>query len=150
LVDQNNAVLLELSLIMSGGNPGSFVIHSPVGTAANYTAGCIGTAAIAATTVASGYLAPITNVLTILDDIGATSPNEIRIKVNGIFTGTQTGDTGTGNFGNYPLYLFARGSTSNLWFNGQFYGAIVRGAQSDTASVTQTENYMATKTGITF
>jgi hypothetical protein len=61
----------------------------------------------------------------------------------------QTGTTTAGNFSNNILFLFSRGGTQ-LWFNGQFYGAIIRGAQSDTASVTQTENYMATKTGITF
>lgn len=149
VVDQNNAVLMESSLIMSPGYPGSFVIHSPLGTSANYTASCIGNSSAVASTIAYSYLAPITNVLTTLDDIGATTPNEIRLKVNGVFTGTQNGDTGSGNFGNYQFYLFARSGTS-LFFNGNFYGAIIRGAASDTASVTQTENYMAQKTGITF
>ena len=151
VVDQSNAVLMESALIMSSGNPGSFVIHSPLGTTANYTLGLIGVGAASAVTLISplNYLAPISNVLSGLFDLGATTPNEIKLKVNGVFTGTQTGDAGSGNFGNYPLYLFARAGTS-LFLNGQFYGAIIRGAQSDTASVTQTENYMATKTGITF
>jgi hypothetical protein len=150
LVDQNNAVLVELSAIANSSNPGSFVIHSPLAVSANYATYCVGTGATAQGVVSSlNYLAPISNVLTVLNDIGATTPNEIKLKVNGIFTGTQTGDTGTGNFGNYPLYLFTRFG-SPYFLNGQFYGAIIRGAQSDTASVTQTEQYMAQKTGITF
>ena len=150
LVDQNNAILMELSLNTGPVYLGSFNIHSPLSTSANYTTYCIGSGAVASNVTSQlNYLAPISNVLTVLDDIGATTPNEIKLKVNSIFTGTQSGDADTGNFGNYPLYLFARAGTS-LFLNGQFYGAIIRGAQSDTASVTQTENYMAQKTGITF
>ena len=73
----------------------------------------------------------------------------VLIRANGLQASSSSANQGTGNFGNYPLYLFARAGTS-LFFNGQFYGAIIRGAQSDTASVIQTEQYMAQKTGITF
>ena len=75
------------------------------------------------------------------------------LKVNGSvqtpLASGGSGSTGSGNFSNNPIYLFAVGGTS-IWTTGNFYGAVIRGAQSDTASVTQTENYMAQKTGITF
>ena len=95
----------------------------------------------------------MSNVLACSFDIsGALIVNEIIPRINGIVNQTNSvafPDAGSGNFGSYPLYLFSQGGTSS-YINGQFYGAIIRGAQSDTASVTQTENYMATKTGITF
>lgn len=73
----------------------------------------------------------------------------VNLRLNNTQLAASLTGQGIGNFGNYPLYLFARAGTLYP-FTGQFYGAIIRGAQSDTASVTQTENYMATKTGITF
>jgi hypothetical protein len=96
---------------------------------------------------------PATSVISIKGDISAaTRALAIDERINGISYplsgGSDISPAGT-NFKNLPLYLFARAGTS-LFFNGQFYGAIIRGAQSDTASVTQTENYMAQKTGITF
>jgi hypothetical protein len=92
------------------------------------------------------YLAPVPLVLSGKLDFSAPSN---LLRANGSQAALSTTSVGSGNFGNYPVYLFARAGTS-LWFNGNFYGAIIRGAQSDIASVVQTENYMAQKTGITF
>ena len=142
LSDAAIGTTLELSAT-SASNNGSFTLTAPNSAAANYAWLSKGTTAD--TLIATTYAAPLNNVLTGLGNIsGATN----SIRVNGIAT-SDTNSQGTGNFGNYPLYLFARSGTS-LFLNGQFYGAIIRGAASDTASVTQTENYMATKTGITF
>ena len=142
LSDAAIGTTLELSAT-SVSNNGSFTLTAPNSAAANYAWLSKGTTAD--TLIATTYAAPLNNVLTGLGNIsGATN----SIRVNGIAT-SDTNSQGTGNFGNYPLYLFARAGTS-LFLNGQFYGAIIRGAQSDTASITQTENYMATKTGITF
>jgi hypothetical protein len=94
------------------------------------------------------YVAPITNILTLQSSI-STPSNLVRI--DGLLAGSNLETQGTGTFGNYPLYLFSRNNgTVGTYFNGQFYGAVIRGAQSDTASVAQTEQYMAQKTGITF
>lgn len=99
----------------------------------------------------SVYAAPINNVIT--NGLAFSPTNLLDIRINGSAPTTISkpydSTLPTRNFGNYPLFLFARAGTS-LFLNGQFYGAIIRGAQSDTASVTQTEQYMATKTGITF
>ena len=53
--------------------------------------------------------------------------------------------SGTGNFGNYPLYIGARGGTS-LYLNGQLYSLIVRGLLTDAATVDAVENYVEYKT----
>lgn len=142
LSDAAIGTILELSAT-SASNNGSFTLTAPNSAAANYAWLSKGTTAD--TLIATTYAAPLNNVLTGLGNIsGATN----SIRVNGIAT-SDTNSQGIGNFGNYPLYLFSRNGGA-VFLNGNFYGAIIRGAQSDTASVTQTENYMATKTGITF
>lgn len=136
------AVLMELSL---GAVGGAFYIATPkASNVGDYTFSPSGTSAITINT--TGYTAPINNVLTAEDAI--LTPLA-KLRVDGIQKASSSTTQGTGNFGNYPLYLFARNQVS-LFFNGQFYGAIIRGAQSDTNSVVQTENYMAKQTGITF
>ena len=134
-------LLMELQ-----AGPGSFWIAAPrtnLATNYGYSAG----ANLATDFVTpSNYAAPISNVLTTQSSIATPLAT---IRANSMQVSTSSSTQGIGNFGNYPLYLFARAGTI-FFLNGQFYGAIIRGAQSDTASVTQTENYMANKTGITF
>jgi len=136
-------VLWESSVDASSYN-GGFFLTAPRNTS-DYSCLTRGTTIFTEVTV-SGYAAPITNIVSSLVNIASPS-NAMRI--NGIQVGNVTTTLGGGSYGNYPLYLFAR-NNSNIQFNGQFYGAIIRGAQSDTVSVTQTENYIAQKTGITF
>jgi hypothetical protein len=52
---------------------------------------------------------------------------------------------GAGNFGNYPLYIGRRGG-STLPFNGRLHSLIVRGAQSTTQQIEQTEAYVNART----
>ena len=70
------------------------------------------------------------------------------IRRNGVAGTDGTGDKGAGNFGNYPLYIGCRGFGS-LVFAGSIYGLIVRGAATDAAGVSNSEAYMAGKTGVT-
>lgn len=88
---------------------------------------------------------------TVMDGAGttyATSMPYIKNKpINCNWEAQGTIPSPSGKFGNLPLFIGRQYITT---FNGNFYGAIIRGAASDTASVTQTEQYMATKTGITF
>ena len=67
------------------------------------------------------------------------------IRRNGVAFAAGTASKGTGNFGNYPLYLFARGGTS-LWYSGRFYGAVIRGAASDATQIANAEAWMNSKT----
>jgi hypothetical protein len=55
---------------------------------------------------------------------------------------------GTGNFGNWPLYIGRRGGTT-LPYNGRIYGLVIRGAASTDAQISAMEKWMAAKTGIT-
>jgi hypothetical protein len=72
--------------------------------------------------------------------INRSSPSLI-LRVNGSQVASSTSTQGTGNYGNYPLYLFRRGGTT-FPLNGRCYGLIVRGAQSSTAQIQQGESYM--------
>jgi hypothetical protein len=93
--------------------------------------------------VGTPFTAPLTSVLTGVSSI-ASDVNILR--VNSTQADSDTGDQGTGNFGNYPLYIGRRGGTS-LPFNGNLYSLIVRGAQSSDYQIAATENYVNSKTG---
>ena len=91
---------------------------------------------------------PITNVLALSYDIGEVSiTGEIAASINGVAVPYETTglSAGTGNYGNYPLYLFARGGSS-LWFGGRMYSMIIRGAASTAGQISQTETYVNSKT----
>lgn len=90
----------------------------------------------------SGYAAPITNVLT---GIGDVSGDRAILRVNGTQAAASVADQGTGTYGNYPLYLFRRGGVTRP-FNGRFYGAIIRGAQSSQGQIDSGESFLNSKT----
>ena len=92
--------------------------------------------------IASGYVVPITNTLTGIGDISGDSA---ILRINGTQVASSTSDQGTGNYGNYPLYIGRRGGSS-LPFNGRLHSLIVRGAQSSTAQIEATETYVNGKT----
>ncbi len=146
LSDASGGVLMELSgdYNTNAGTFGYVVPRSPTLTEPVYATK--GTSLIVLANSSNVAPSPINWVLSGQSSISTPIASS---RINGATYASSSASQGSGNFGNYPLYLFARVGTV-VWFNGQFYGAIIRGAQSDTASVTQTENYMATKTGITF
>jgi len=95
-------------------------------------------------TVASGYAAPITNVLTGIGDIAADTA---ILRVNAAQAGSYAADQGTGDYGNYPVYIGRRGGTS-LPFNGRIYSLICRFGPNLTADqIAQTEAWVNSKTG---
>ena len=139
----DNGMVFELSTGV--GNDGMFDLRAP-GTIANkgymYVSRANTTNII---DITANVAAPITNILTFQSSI----PTPISIaRVNGVQVAVNTLTQGVGNYGNYPLHLFAR-TQNSLYFNGNFYGTIIRGASSDIASVIQTEQYISNKTGIT-
>lgn len=97
------------------------------------------------------YIPPINNVFT--SQMAFSPANYLDARINGVIPSTISkgldATLQTINFGSYPIYLFSKGGLNNF-LEGYFYGAIIRGAQSDTNSVVQTEQYMAKQTGITF
>jgi hypothetical protein len=143
-LNDNSSMITELSADCSTNN-GSFAIYPSTG-GANYAAALRGT--VFAFYIPTITAAPLTAVISSAYDIGAaTLATEIKPRLNGVLT--QTGgsgsDAGTGNFGTYPAYFYARGGTS-LYFNGNDYGSIARGAASTAAQIANGEAYINSKT----
>jgi hypothetical protein len=140
LSDAATGTVVESSV--AGASNGSVGLFAPLGATSTYVWRSRGTVLSAST--ASTFTAPITNVLTGVGDI---SGDIATLRVNGTEAATSSGDQGTGNYGDYPLYLGARGGSS-LFFSGHLYSLIVRGAQSNTGQISSTETWVAGKTGI--
>jgi hypothetical protein len=138
-------VMVELSADRNANN-GAFTLVSPADGIVQPTLGYAfpskGTTSVTSQVV-TGYPAPITNVLTGIADI---SGDVVTLRANGAQIATNTGDQGTGNFGNYPLFIGRRNNTSNP-FNGRLYSAIILGRAATTAELTATEQWINGKTG---
>ena len=84
------------------------------------------------------YPAPITNILTGIGDI---SGDRATLRINGAQVAQSTADQGTGNYGDYPLYIGARAGTS-LFFNGRLYSLIIAGIKPTDAQILGVETYI--------
>jgi len=129
---------------------GSFSLTAPADAAsATYASVIEGSSAF--TYRPATFAAPITNTFAALFDIGATTRETENIpRINGVVEQDNpqgAADAGTGTFGTYVLFI-ARRNNASLPFNGRLYQLIVRGAQTDTATVQQTERFVAGKTGV--
>lgn len=141
LSDAATGSLIETSTAFSGF-PGSFQVRAPGGDISqSYYLGSNNSGSIVAG-IASGYLAPRSDVITGRLVAGGTS----SIRVSGL--AAVTFSTSAGNYGNYPIYIGRRGGTS-LPFNGNLYGLIIRGALTDDANTGKVEKLLAGKTGVT-
>jgi PKD repeat protein len=84
-----------------------------------------------------------------LDGAAASVATSVIPRINGtIDQTTLVGAVAAGNFGNYPLYIGRRAGTA-LPFNGQLYSLIIRGVQSSAQAISDTETWVAGKTGVT-
>lgn len=136
LSDAAQAVVTELSATIASNN-GTFLLAAPDGATNTYGWDSKGTTQVDA--VASTFTAPITNVVT---GIGNISGDSAIIRVNGVVADTETGDQGTGNYGNYPVYFFHRNSPAGTRFNGYEYGNIAVGKLLTADQLTALETYM--------
>jgi len=141
LSDAAAGTVTELSA-NTNTNTGSFALFAPSSAAANYFWRSYGTG-LADVTV-TPYAAPITNLLT---GQGAISNDISTLRVNGTQVGSSVADQGTGNYGNYPLFIGGRNNAS-LFFNGWMYSLTVRGAQSSASQISSMESWVAGKTGV--
>lgn len=132
-----SAVVAELSTIASS-NPGTFYLFSYTDQQMYFSSS--GTTFVQ--TASGVFAAPVTQVFT---GIGNIPGSVDQLRLNGTLAGSNGASQGTGNYGNYPLYIGARAGTS-LYFNGRLYSFIVRGATSSATQITNTENYVNTKT----
>jgi hypothetical protein len=123
-------------------NTGTFELFAPANAGtANFAFRSRGSSS--ATPSPTGHAAPLTRVLTGLGDISGDSAT---IYVDGIAT-VSSADQGTGNYGNSPIYIGARGGTSNR-FNGRLYGLIVRAGVTIQPQLAQVQRYLGIKSGI--
>jgi hypothetical protein len=139
LSDAASGVVAELSAA-SFDNNGTFTLNAP-SVGADYFWRSKGTLNSSASTAAS-YPSPITAVLTGIGDI---SGDISRLRYNATQILNLTADQGTGNYGNYPLYI-GRRNNATVPFNGRLYSLLIRGAQSTATQIAQTENYVEQKT----
>lgn len=142
LSDAERRMLMELST--TGLSTGAFNLEAPDSASNTYkfaSGGSISPSSLGVT--GSGYTAPITNVLT---GIAAISTPVDTLRINGTQAATSSASQGTGNYGNYPLYLFARAGTS-LWFNGRLYGLVIAGKSASASEIASTEAWLNSKTG---
>lgn len=147
LSDAALGVLVELGPSVAT-NVGSFNLTAPDNAAANYGFNLNGSSVASrrATSFAAGVA---THVLSCNFNIaGTAAADEISPRVNGVTpTLTATAAAGTGNFGNYPLYVGCRGGVGSP-FKGYLSGLIIRGALTDLTGVTNTEKYLGVKSGV--
>ena len=136
--DASAAVLLETSANFNS-NSGTVSMFVPDIAAARMQFGSRGTA--------SSYdiyykAAPATVVFT-----GAASiaNDYLNIRANGASVASVATDQGTGNYGNYPLYVGRRNNAS-LPFNGRLYQLALKGKSMTAAEITTVESYINSKT----
>ena len=138
--NDNTAIVVELSQTSGYSTPGAFYLVSgdDVG-------------AIGYTSAASNYsVAQITNVpapdIAVLSLAFDRSTTTSTIRRNAV-AGTN-GNTGTGNFGNFPVFIAAR-NQSSLRFNGHLYSLITIARLTTSTEITNTENTIAKNVGVT-
>lgn len=142
--DANIAMLMELSAAL-GSNNGAFFFTAPSSTANFFRFGwnTKGTVAASGGSTSSTYDGPYTAVISGTGDI---SGDLAVMNINRTEVSRLTTDQGTGNYGNYPLYIGARAG-NQFWFIGRLYSLIVRGAASSAAQINSAEKWVNTKTG---
>lgn len=141
--DAARAVLVELSATISTNN-GAFSIEAPNAAAAtNYKGNSKGT--VEAPKILTTFAAGNTHVLIQNADI---SLDQMNLRVNGVDS-TVGSDQGTGNYGNYTLFV-GRRNNSNLPFNGRLYGLLGILKTVSAQEITDIEDYLAAKSGISF
>ena len=131
-------VLAELGT--TSANTRIFAIYLADGGADNLTFFTKSTSPAAS--VASVLPPPKTATVSGIGDINARIS---ILRTNGLQVMQNNADQGTGNYGNYPLYIGRRGGTA-LPFNGHLYSLVVRGAASTDSQIAATEKWTNQKT----
>jgi hypothetical protein len=140
LSDAATGVVAELS-VTGATNNGIFTFFAPGGAnSASYSWRSKGSISIGPDVF--NVPSPRTDVTTGIGDISGDSA---ILRINGTQAASSTADQGTGNYGNYPLYIGRRGG-SQLPFNGRLHSLIIRGAQSTAEQIAATETYVNSKT----
>ena len=140
LSDATIGCVAELDVGTTGLN--AFRLQFPEGAGSpNATFASGGSSAVQAVAVVGA--APFSAVLTGVGDIAG---DLCRLRANGVQIAQNTGDQGTGTYGNKPIFIGRRNGSSQP-FNGHLYSLVVRGAL--TTDLAPVETYVADKTGVT-
>ena len=142
LGDASAGIIVESSATVEA-NTGCIILYTNPGVYGAKLRGSLNPTAI---TTPSAYAPPVSSILTALGDIAADI-NTLR--VDGVQKAQSTADLGTGNFGNYPLFI-GRRNNATLPFNGRDYGLVIVGKAASAGEITDTETWLAAKTsGVT-
>lgn len=140
-------MICELSNTIAS-NAGSFTLVSGTNAGGTgYNSSSRGSAAAAGSLAAKAftYTSPESAVLSASHSISGSLS---RICRNGVYGVDGVGNKGTGNFGNYPLYIGRRGGTS-IPFNGHLYSLIGVARLSTDTETTAVEKAIAKNVGVT-
>lgn len=135
-------VICELSA-EKNSNAGAFALLAP-GTNGLATFVWASKGTVEALATAIGMPSPISAVLVGLGDI---SGKISRLRVNGSIIANNAGNQGTGNYGNYALYIGRRGGSS-LPLKGRIYGLLSRGGELVESFIPKVEKYLNAKARI--
>lgn len=126
-------------------NTGSFISTCESGIEFTAAARGSGTALASYRAAYQGSAAPELAVLTTLHTISGDST---ILKVNGVQADEATGDKGSGNFGNYTLFVGARNDAS-FFANMDLYGLIIVPRLLTAQEIADVEAWMAARSGVT-
>lgn len=142
LSDTTTGTVVELSA-EKNANTGVFALFAPISNGgANLAWFSKGTSESQA--IISGMAAPISTVLT---GIGDVAGKVSRLRGNGGVLVSSATTQGTGNYGNYPIYIGRRAGAS-IPFNGRLYGLLIRGGVANDAQIGKVERYLNQKARI--
>jgi len=142
--DAVSGVVVELSE-SSDVNNGTFIMLAPGGSGTSKLDYRSRGSHRSIAKIESGFEAPVSVVVTGISSI----PERLCIlRANGSQVDRVTTDQGTGDYGNYPVYIGAR-SGAVAPFNGKLYSLLILGAQKNTTDLNSLEQYTAGKTGVT-
>jgi len=75
------------------------------------------------------------------------SQDVLLVRQNGVQNATSSSDQGSGNYGNYQLFI-GRRNNANFPFNGHLYQLIIRGKTTPEGKLLEAERFTARKTGL--
>lgn len=144
LSDATNGILLELSASITT-NSGTFCVFAPrfTGGAGNF--GLISKGTVITEVSTPAILAPVSAVISVKSSILASV---LSMRVDGALSASSNNSQGTGNYGNYPLYIGRRGGTL-LPFNGHIYSLIGIGRLTSDSETVAIEKELAKRVGVT-
>jgi hypothetical protein len=141
LSDAARGILAELSPDALTNN-GSFLLGAPYNTGSNeFKFYCGGT-----TRTGVDYLSPGTPTTRVITGLNNIATPVVTIRADGVQAATSSSSQGTGNYGNYPLYI-GRRANAGLPFNGQLYSMVIVGKAVNSVELTVTEAYVNQQTG---